>query len=358
MNLRQTPTIGGMNKRLYGSPIQFSLLTNELPDWIQVIRAGLFYDMRYGQIKITPEILISFVDNFNNNIRKVDLALDYSHDAEGPAAGWFEELETRENDTELWAKINWTETGKRRVQEKEFRYVSADFNLDYEDNETLRGHGPVLYGAGLTNRPLVKGMQPTTVLQELSESEVNHMDEQTKALVETVESLGNQFSELTKTLDTLVADQKGDKKASEDVKKAEDDKKDDMGEMKRKLEEMAKENKDLKAQVAKLTGEKQASEKEMQFQKLLSEGKAVPAQKDAFLADDMAKFAELAGEVNTDAAGTGDNPPHHDENLDSQDKVIALAEKKVQDSDGKLEFKDAMSAVLSENPELRKQIYG
>ena len=75
-----------------------------------------------------------------------------------------------ENGEELWATVDWTEGGEKSVRRKEYRYLSADFQFNYTDNETLQEYGPTLFGAGLTNRPVVKGMAPT-ILSEIKPSE-------------------------------------------------------------------------------------------------------------------------------------------------------------------------------------------
>ncbi|MCH8350738.1 MAG: hypothetical protein IIB29_10825, partial [Chloroflexi bacterium] len=56
-----------------------------------------------------------------------------------------------------------------KILAKEFRYLSADFNMNFRDNETGKSFGGVLNGAGLTNRPRVKGMD--AILSDLDVSD-------------------------------------------------------------------------------------------------------------------------------------------------------------------------------------------
>ena len=44
--------------------------------------------------------------------------------------------------------------------------MSPDFTFNYVDNETLNEYGPTLFGAGLTNRPVIKNMEPVIQLSE------------------------------------------------------------------------------------------------------------------------------------------------------------------------------------------------
>ena len=112
-------------------PIQLSetiLFQNEgiLGKEIQILRAGKFvHDQE--EFEITSDDLTSMVDNFNNKARGIDIMLDYSHESEGKAAAWFHNLYLQ-NDNELWASVDWTETGAMAVKRKEYRYISADFN--------------------------------------------------------------------------------------------------------------------------------------------------------------------------------------------------------------------------------------
>lgn len=65
-------------------------------------------------------------------------------------------------------------------------------------------------------------------------------------------------------------------------------------------EENAKLVKDLAAEKASIA----RSKKEVEFNELLAKGKAVAAQKEAFLAGDLAKFLELAQPVNLSQTGS------------------------------------------------------
>ncbi|MEK0326263.1 MAG: hypothetical protein QQN63_11225, partial [Nitrosopumilus sp.] len=44
-----------------------------------------------------------------------------------------------------------TEGARHKIKDREFRYMSADFNTKFIDNETGKDFGPTLNGAALTN---------------------------------------------------------------------------------------------------------------------------------------------------------------------------------------------------------------
>src|SRR5690606_19830173 len=159
-------------------------------------------------------------------------------------------------------------------------YISADFQTSYVDNETLKNHGVVLLGAALTNRPVIKKMQPTTQLGE------GKMDELIQKLLA---MLG--LKDATELEEKVTKLMEAEKKLSEVEPKIQKEEK--------KFEEQAKELKDVETQLSEVKAKLDLSEKNGNFNVLLSEGKVVEAQRQAFLSNDMIKFAEHAGKINT-----------------------------------------------------------
>jgi len=300
--------------------------SQHVPNELQLFKAGVYYHEAYGKIEITPDILKKMALNFNEKVRGIDLALDYKHDSEGVAAAWFEEVYTKENDTELWFKPRWTPKGKEVILSEEYKYVSPDFTLSYTDNEKLTNHGPVLMGAGLTNRPFIKRMAPIILSEEYKMNEVEELKKKIALLEEENAKL------------KAAAAGKTEPELSEKDKMA--------------YAEKDKQLSEKDAEIKKLKEEKAITEKENQFNIMLSEGKAVPAQKESFMKGDMIEFAKNAGNLNFSEKGKGGDPVV-DKKGDAQDEVIKLAEKKVKES--KIDFSDAVKIVLSENPELNKE---
>jgi phage I-like protein len=143
--------------------------------------------------------------NFDAKVRGIDLAIDYAHESDQIAAGWIKGLELSNGNTELWAIVEWTPQGRKRLSDKEFRYLSADCSFDYEDNERGEKHGPTLLGAALTNRPVVKGMRPAVELTERKESD--QMKKTMEQLQQEVKTLTESQDAAKKTLGEMTAEQ-------------------------------------------------------------------------------------------------------------------------------------------------------
>lgn len=127
----------------------------------QVLRTGEFFDRRYGKFKVTKELLERIKKNFDENVLKIDVALDVGHDPNGGAYAWVKTLEVRGD--VLYAKFrDFTEDAKKIFKQKIFKYFSVEFSpfetVKSGKKMTIKD---VLRGIALTNRPVIKGMAPT-----------------------------------------------------------------------------------------------------------------------------------------------------------------------------------------------------
>jgi phage I-like protein len=103
----------------------------------------------------------------NFSRRTVDLAIDYNHASlfgfmDTPAAGWIAALRIirpgQESDgltAGVWLTPEWTPEGRRRIRDREYRYMSAVLRRDYESGASL----PEILGAALTNTPAIHGLE-------------------------------------------------------------------------------------------------------------------------------------------------------------------------------------------------------
>lgn len=306
-------------------------LTRVLPKEVQLIRTGTYYHEKYGKIEITPAHLKTMVFNFNEKVRGVDIAMDYGHDSEREAAAWIQNVFTKNNDTELWATPKFTKNGEDKVLSEEYRYISPDFTFDYTNNETLKNHGAVLLGAGLTNRPVIKGMAPLTLSEGYTMDELQKANEKIALLEAEIAKLKSEHMEM----------------GADKTKMAEANK-DQVACMEKKLAEAESEVKKLKEAAA-------INDKNKAFELMLSEGKACPAQKDAYMKGDMDAFAKAAKPLNFSEKGhgeSGEDAGGKEETIDA--KIMKLAEAKIKD-DKSLDMGKAISMVLSENKELNQE---
>lgn len=339
-------------KHFRGAPIQLSELDltqqTAVPDQqeVEILRTGTFQDPRYGVFTITRAMLSEMVKNFADGVRGIELMIDFGHDTEGEAAGWIRTLTTRKDGDVLTGMVQWTQGGKRKLSDKAYAYLSADFNTSYRDNESGKQYGCVLLGAALTNRPVIKNMQSVVQLSEKQEGakmKLQLADIQ-QSDVEKLNSLMEQYQ--ATSIEDLMA-----KIAAANTAKPE------MAAMEAKLSEattkvstVETELKQLKEENATLKTEKETAEKSKTFDRMLSEGKACEAQRESFLKGDLIKFAELApvGGVKTTEVGTEEGSNAQEE--DEQDKIIKLAEVKVEKKEAK-DMAEAISMVLREQKE-------
>lgn len=305
---------------------------------VQLLKAGTYKHAGYGDLDITKDTLLKFKENFENNILKIDLAVDYFHKNNEEAAGWIKSLTLKEDNTELWIDVDWTKSAETKLSDREIRYLSADFTFNYIDNETGKEFGPTLKGAGLTNRPFVKGME--AILSDLPSDK----KEAIEAIINKKETDMN-FEELMEEVKKLSSDNK--MKLGAALGFADKDK---------KMSEIEEENKRLSEELEK-------KEKERKFDVMLSEGKVVEAQREPYLKGDMDSFASLKADVNLSEKGNG-NGEETAKKLDEkesakkdeiklddleavQNKVIELAEAMIKE-DKDLGFTDAVQAVLTD----------
>ncbi|NDC95056.1 hypothetical protein EB118_13850 [bacterium] len=348
---------------------------------MQILRTGAFSDPRYGRFEITKEMLGQMVKNFTEGVRGVIPALDYKHDSDDVAAGWFKRLWLSDEGNELWADIEMTPKGEKILGDKEFGYVSADFDTEYKDNETLQNFGCVLLGAGLTNRPVIKRMESVIQLSEKEKDPVSekisklvkegYPQEQAVAIALDMERKGKlsegekQMEEKMKEMEAKLSEMEAklaesEKMCGEYKAKLEEMEKKAMPEMKPEGEMMPEEKKPeieielaaAKKELAEVKGKLTLAEKTTEFSMLLAEGKAVEAQREAFISGDMKAFIEKSVPVKLAEAGHASKPPV--ESGDAQEEVLSLAKKLSEEK--KISMKEAISQVLKTNNKLADKI--
>ena len=343
---------------------------------MQILRTGEFSDPRYGRFEITKKMLAQMVKNFSEGVRGVIPALDYKHESDDVAAGWFKKLWLASDGEELWADIEMTPKGEKILGDKEFGYVSADFDTEYQDNESLQKFGCVLLGAGLTNRPVIKRMESVIQLAEKEDKvgekisklvKEGYPQDQAVAIAMDMERKGKlaegeqQMEEKMKEMEAKLADMEAKLAESEkmcgeykqkladmeNMKKPEEEK---MPEVEKEIEvELASAKKELAEVKAKL----ELNEKTSEFQKLLSEGKAVEAQRESFISGDMKEFIAKSVPVKLAEQGHSAAPPVESEK-DAQEEVLSLAKKLSEEK--KISMKEAISSVLKTNNKLAEKI--
>ena len=333
----------------------------QIPTRVQLLRTGTFFDPRYGKVEITKDKLDHMVQKFGEGVRGVELMIDYKHDSEAEAAGWIKALEVIEvqlteadeekgieetSEFQLWSDVEWTTPGAKKLSNKEFAYLSADFHPEYKDNENPEvNHGHVLLGAALTNRPVIKRMNPAIQLSEsetisTDKKEISKMEKDQEQKLADLESENTQLGGKLEKVKGLMSEL--------GVESIED--------LMKMISEMRTENETL-------LSEKATAEKKTQLDELLKDGKINAAQHEGAMKlseDEFKGFVSMTkvGEkvVKLSETGTNETPgeENNDDDSDPQDQVIELAESKMKENKG-MSFSEATAEVLKENKELSKK---
>lgn len=346
---------------------ELPLSDGQVPERLQIFRCGTYFHPEYGKFEITPDTLKAFKKNFDDRVRRIDIALDYGHNSEAEAAAWFTNVELSEDGTELYAVVDWTPDGKDAVAQKKYRYISPDFTFNYQDNEKLTKFGPTLLGAGLTNRPVIKAMEPVVNLSEMKGNSMSKKaapaaKAEPEKKLDPAQEAGDQADQ--KKDAPISADESADN-AEESAEDAADESEDQdmqsqiaalqaqVQDLMSKVDALTSANTSLQASEKKSRERLELAEKNTKFDKLLSEGKAVEAQREAYMTGDIVKFSELSSKVNLEAKGSGAAPAgagamtREEASAEiSRLATVALSEKRAKD------LSQAISLVLSEKKDL------
>ena len=156
----------GLIKRL-----QASDGSSPIQSWITPVRAGKFFDPRYEWFDITLENLQQMETNFKANVVGLMLPVNFAHAYDSPAVAWHKDL--RVEGSRLRALVEWTPTGIAAIKNNEFKYLSAEYDENYQDNETGTNQGCVYLGAALTNNPVIRNQDPVSLSRQRDpESEI------------------------------------------------------------------------------------------------------------------------------------------------------------------------------------------
>jgi hypothetical protein len=156
--LLEGPPPEGVRRIVSALPVQLSLDGEKPQTWVTITRAGSFFDPRYGEFEITRPMLLQMVENFDKGTYGQEVFIDVAHKPSDGAAAKVLRLSVEGN--KLRALLEWTPFGIDAVRNRGFVYLSADYHENFQDNEQRAFHGALLFGAGLTIRPVIKGLDP------------------------------------------------------------------------------------------------------------------------------------------------------------------------------------------------------
>lgn len=147
----------------------------EIPTSIQLIPIGAWDHAVYGPIVINGSAIQQFVRNFDAKIRKgVFITAGHEGSLELPAQGWITRVYAR--DTGLWGDVEWNKLGEDSLKDKQYKFFSPEFYLEYADPETHEVYQNVLTGGALTKSPYFKELLAVVFSDKNINSLNEHMD--------------------------------------------------------------------------------------------------------------------------------------------------------------------------------------
>lgn len=283
-------------------------------------------DWENSKLVIDEKLVDQMIQNFNDKVLDyVPVPLGHPWDSSALAdlnTGELLELEKREDGLYGLIEIR-DEKVAEKVENGLIPNVSMGFDLQYKDKKTGELKGAVLLHVGLVVDPYLKGMKPfepvlsdsknlaTVVLSETNnlkkenkmfvkvkndrdfDIEVKYQDgeDEKTAIVKAGEEI-----EVPADQEETVKQQIIDAVKPEEENEGESDEpnlSDEISNEKKALSEERAKLEAEKAEIAKQKAELSEKQAEANFEKLLSEGKVVPAQKESYLALCTAKGAEV-----------------------------------------------------------------
>ena len=139
--------------------------------WVMLMPERTYATSRYGKLNFSEPELRQYKASFDAKARGIEIALDADHQAPNQnktqAYGWLERVELGGDigrKPGLWGLVRWTPLGLSDVKNQIYRYISAEIQPGKWKNEvTNQTHSHVLFGATLTNRPVLKDIEPVTL---------------------------------------------------------------------------------------------------------------------------------------------------------------------------------------------------
>lgn len=148
--------------------------------WVDAFKPGEWYDARYGVTPIDDQYLESIIKNFNDNVRGIEIAVDYNHGedkAKGDkAAAWIRGLR-RTGEGLVQAALDFTEEAAKEIRDRQWRYFSPRFTDNYVHSEGGQEFGPTMLMGSLTNTPVFKGMAPINFSEAVLDAEMTLIPE-------------------------------------------------------------------------------------------------------------------------------------------------------------------------------------
>ena len=171
------------NQRLrFQAPNTIKLDDGDRLTGIQLAKIGEYEHAQYGDFEITASLLSEIITNFQNDVYGQRIFVDVAHKPENGAAAEIKNLYI--DGDWLLADIDITPYGRDAIVNKSYIYLSIDYSENWKNNATKQNMGAVLFGAGLTIRPFIKGQNGIgiTLAEPDGTNQMNYAEELKKEL--------------------------------------------------------------------------------------------------------------------------------------------------------------------------------
>ena len=173
-----------------------------------LLPVGEFYDKRYGRVSITQSKIREMAENFGKR-PAYDVPVKIGHSDGAKSPGKVIGVQAKDTGLEITMLVD-ADTAKA-INDKQYRYMSAEFDEDYHDKKTGEKVGAVLLGAALVNQPAHPYVAPLVLADNLPQ-----FDSENKNIPERNDNTMNELDDLKLQLSDLKA------QAAESAKKIAD----------------------------------------------------------------------------------------------------------------------------------------
>lgn len=213
-----------------GSPV--ALGDEDIRFIYNLLPVGEFYDKRYGRVSITPAKIQQMADNFGKcPAYEVPVKLGHEQGAKSP--GKVIAATAKPEGLEITMLVD-VETAQA-INDKQYRYMSAEYDEDYHDKKTGEKVGAVLLGAALVNQPAHPYVAPLKLADDVTPETKPERNDKNMA---EAEELRKQITDLEMRLKIAKDELNARIKAAEEVEK-------NAEETKKKLADLEAQNKSL-----------------------------------------------------------------------------------------------------------------
>lgn len=169
---------------------------------VELAKLGTYQHPEYGSFSITRALVEQMLKNFRSNAYGQKIFVDVAHVPEDGAAA--EIIHIYLDGEWLKGDLELTEFGRDAITKRKFIYLSIDYADEWTNCATGENVGAVLFGAGLTIRPFIKGQagillaEPSEILRQANMNKYlellrKYLSEK-KASKKLTEALSNHFS--------------------------------------------------------------------------------------------------------------------------------------------------------------------